>query len=69
MVFSLPEQQNEDLLENCLNSFELKPAMEMCRVGKTGNETRAHPVKVNLSNFSTARHVLTQARKLIPKPA
>ena len=67
MVFGLPEQQNEDLSGRVGELFEqlgLKPAMEMCRVGRTGNETRPRPVKVNLSNSSTARHVLTQARKL-----
>ena len=42
----------------------VKPAMEVCRVGKTGDQKRPRPVKVTFSCASTSRHVLIQARKL-----
>ena len=53
MVFGLTEELNEDLSCCVGEMFEqlgLKPAMELCPVGKIGKEDRARPVKVNFSN-------------------
>ena len=57
-MFGLPEQQNEDLSGRVGELFEqlgLELAMELCRVGKTGNETRARPLKL-LTFLTSAQH-------------
>ena len=58
MLFGHPEKQNEDFsgrVDEIFKQIGLTPTMELCRVGKTGNETRTRPLKVNLSYSSTAR--------------
>ena len=46
------------------SELRIKPAMDVCRVGKSGDKNRPRPVKAAFSCGSTARHILVQARKL-----
>ena len=67
MLFGVSDEEKEDLpckVQEVFSELGMKPATEVCRVGKTGNQARPRPVKLVFSCASTARHVLVQARKL-----
>ena len=69
MVFGLSEEEGEHIEEKISEIFadlDEKPRATACRIGKksSGTTSACRPVKVRLTNSTTARQILSKARML-----
>ena len=67
MIFGMTEDKGEKLHEkvgDLLLELNLKPQIEVCRIGVSSNEKKARPVKVTVGSAATAMEVLNRAKQL-----